>query len=83
MFKAIKEFLFWGRDKFPDTYRGELHYQSNLVVVPASFICIFAWLGYITTDSVIYPDRPMLIYLRYGLSLISVMVLAVQFVPVF
>jgi hypothetical protein len=83
MFKSIKEFLFWGRDRFPDTFSGELNYQSNLVVVPAAFICLFAWLGYVTTDSSIYPDRPMLVYLRYGLSVVSLLVLALQFVPFF
>jgi len=83
MLKAIKEFLFWGRDKFPDTYSGELNYQSNLVIVPASFICIFAWLGYISADSVIYPDRPLIVYLRYGLSAFSFLLFALQFVPFF
>lgn len=83
MLKAVKEFLFWGRDKFPDTYSGELNYQSNLVIVPASFICIFAWLGYVAADSTIYPDRPLIVYLRYGLSIASFLLLAVQFVPFF
>ncbi len=83
MLKVMKEFLFWGRDKFPDSYSGELHYQSNLVVVPASFICIFAWLGYVATDSTIHPNLPSLIYLRYGLSVISILMLILQFVPFF
>ncbi len=81
MFKAIKEFLLWGREKFPDTYSGELHYQSNLIVVPAAFICLFAWLGYVKTDGAIYPDKPLLIYSRYGLTLFSFIILALQFVP--
>jgi len=83
MLKAIKELLFWGREKFPDTYSGELNYQCNLVIVPASIICIFAWLGYIPYDSVIYQNRPLIVYLRYGLSITSFLILAVQFVPFF
>ena len=81
MLSAIKKFLFWGREKFPDTYSGELHYMSNMVVVPASFICIFAWMGYISTDSIINPGKPLLIYLRYGLTVVSLLILGLQFVP--
>ena len=81
MLKTIKEFLFWGREKFPETYSGELNYQCNLVIVPAAFICMFVWLGYVKTDSSINPDKPLLVYLRYGLSVISLLILAVQFVP--
>lgn len=83
MFNAIKNFLFWGREKFPDTYSGELNYQCNLVIVPASFICLFAWIGYVATDSTIYPDKPLLVYLRYGLSVISFLILSIQFIPFF
>jgi len=83
MLKAIKELLFLGREKFPETYAGELNYQSNLVVVPASFICIFVWVGYIATDSSIYPNLPLLVYLRYGLSIISLLLLLMQFIPFF
>lgn len=81
MFTAIKNFLFWGREKFPETYSGELNYMCNLVVVPAAFICIFAWVGYIKTDSIIYPDRPLIVYLRYGLTFTALLVLILQFVP--
>jgi methyl-accepting chemotaxis protein len=83
MFKIIKEFLFWGREKFPDDYAGELNFQSNLVIVPAAFICSFAWLGYISPDSMLYPDRPVIVHLRYGLSIISLLILMMQFIPFF
>jgi len=83
MLKTIKGFLFWGREKFPDTYSGELNYQSNLIIVPAAFICIFVWIGYVATDSSIYPEKPILVYLRYGLSIISLFVLIFQFIPFF
>ncbi len=83
MLNVIRNFLFWGREKFPDSYSGELNYQCNLVIVPASFICMFVWIGYITTDSVINPGKPALIYLRYGLSVISFITLVIQFIPFF
>jgi len=83
MLDVIKNFLFLGREKFSDTYSGELNYQSNMVVVPAAFICVFAWLGYIGPDRLIHPDRPLLLFLRCGLSVTAVIVLALHFVPYF
>lgn len=83
MFQSIKRKVFPGREFFPDTYEGELNYQSSLVVVPASLICLFAWIGYISSDSVIYPDRPLIVYLRYGLSAVSFIVLLLHFIPAF
>jgi len=79
MIQVIKKKLFPGRDFFPQTYEGELNYQSSMVVLPASFICIFAWLGYIVPDSINYPDRPVIVYLRYGLSVIALIVFILQF----
>jgi len=79
----LKKALFWDRDKFPGTYSGELDYQSNLVVFPASLICIFAWMSYIKTDSIIYPDKHIIIYARYGLTIFSSAVFIMQFIPFF
>ncbi len=81
--KNLKSLLFWDREKFPDTYSGELNYQSNLVVFPASLICIFAWINYIKTDSIIYPDRHLIVYARYGLTIFSTLIFTLQFIPFF
>ena len=81
--KNLKTLLFWDRDKFPETYSGELHYQCNLVVFPASLICIFAWISYIRTDSIIYPEKHLIIYARYGLTIFSTMIFTLQFIPFF
>lgn len=83
MIQAIKRKIFPGRDFFPETYAGELHYQCSMVVVPASFICVFAWLGYIVPDSIIYPDRPLIVWLRYGLSIAAFITLVLRFIPAF
>jgi len=83
MIQTIKHFLFWERSRFPETYAGELNYQCNMVIVPASLICIFAWIGYIGPDSTINPGKPAIIYLRIGLTLISLITFLLQFVPVF
>jgi len=83
MYNAIKRILFWERERFPDTYSGELNYQSNLIVAPIAIIFLFVWIGYIKTDSLIYPDKPLIIYFRYGLSIIGFIVLVLQFIPYF
>ncbi|MCL2154915.1 MAG: methyl-accepting chemotaxis protein [Leptospirales bacterium] len=83
MYNAIKQFLLWDRERFPDTYSGELNYQCNLIIMPVAVICLFAWIGYIKTDSLIYPDRPLIIYFRYGLSVVAFIILILQFIPYF
>jgi methyl-accepting chemotaxis protein len=83
MYNAIKQILFWERERFPDTYSGELNYQSNLIIAPAAIICLFIWIGYIKTDSLIYPDIPSIIYFRYGLSFVALIILILQFIPFF
>ncbi len=79
----LKKILFWERERFPESYSGELNYQSNLVVFPAFLICIFCWISYIKTDSIIYPDKPLIVYARYGLTLFSLMLFMLQFIPWF
>ncbi|HPS58180.1 MAG TPA: methyl-accepting chemotaxis protein [Spirochaetota bacterium] len=81
--KNLKKLLFWERDRFPETYSGELNYQSNLIVFPASLICIFAWISYIRTDSIIYPDKHLIVYARYGLTIFSALIFTLQFIPYF
>ncbi len=67
MFKTLKSFIFRERDAFPETYDGELNYQSNWVLPPASLICVFSWLSYISIDKILYPDVPGMIYFRTSL----------------
>jgi len=83
MISRIKGYIFWDRERFPDTYAGELNYQSNLVVFPAALICIFAWINYIPLDRAIFPDREGIILLRLGLSAFSFILFMCQFIPAF
>ncbi|MCL1865650.1 MAG: methyl-accepting chemotaxis protein [Spirochaetes bacterium] len=83
MYSAIKQILFWERERFQNTYSGELNYQCNLIIAPAAIICLFAWIGYIKTDSLLHPDKPLIIYFRYGLSVVGFIVLILQFIPFF
>lgn len=75
----IKAVLFFSRDEFPATYAGELNYQCSRVILPASFICIFAWVNYIAIDTQLCPQEPMIPFLRYGLTIVSLVIFTLQF----
>ncbi len=79
IFDKIKEVLFLPRDEFPATYAGELHYQCSRVILPASFVCIFAWLNYVAIDTQLCPGEPLIPFLRYGLTIVSLLVFVLQF----
>lgn len=82
MLNKVKALIFWDREQFPDSYAGELNYLSNLVVFPASLVCIFAWINYIPLDREIFPDKEGIILLRLGLSLFSFFIFTFQFIPI-
>ncbi len=79
VFEKIKEVLFLSRDEFPATYAGELHYQCSRVIFLASVVCIFPWLNYIAVDRQLCPGEPMILLLRYGLTIVSLLVFVLQF----
>ncbi|MBN2157946.1 MAG: hypothetical protein JW807_01030 [Spirochaetes bacterium] len=83
MLKTIKNFLLPERSYFPSTFSGELHFQSSRIVPPAALICLFAWLNYVPIDSQLVPDEPSIVHLRYGLSLASILVIILYFLPFF
>lgn len=53
------------------SYAQELNYQCGRILFAASLITTFAWLPYLPLDSRLHPEEPMLMYIRIGLSLIS------------
>jgi len=81
MIRALKKIILPDRENYPDTFAGELHFQCSRIVLPASLICLFAWLNYINIDRRLYPDEHMIILFRYGLTLVSLIVLICYFVP--
>lgn len=83
MLKSLFRVFIRERDYFPDTYDGELHFQSSKVVLPASLICSVVWLSYIKVDSVLFPNEPLIVFLRIGLTIVSTVVFLLQFVPTF
>ncbi len=81
MMTSFKKLLFPERDIFASDFISELHYQCSRVLVPASFICIFAWLNYIKVDAELYPGEPIIVFLRYGLSVTALIIFLLQFIP--
>jgi len=81
MMTSFKKLLFPERDIFASDFIAELHYQCSRVLVPASFICIFAWLNYVKVDAELYPNEPVIVLLRYGLSVTALIIFLLQFIP--
>jgi methyl-accepting chemotaxis protein len=81
MIRALKKIILPDRENYPATFAGELHFQCSRIVPPASLICLFAWLNYINIDRRLYPDEHLIILFRYGLTLVSLIVLICYFVP--
>jgi methyl-accepting chemotaxis protein len=83
MKKSILLRILGDREYFPLNFSGELHYQSSRVVLPASIICLFAFLGYIPIDKELYPNERLIVSLRIGLSIASLSILFLYCIPPF
>jgi len=81
MLQKLKNLIFPPRESQAATFHEELHYQAGRILLPASVICVFAWLGYVKVDAQLYPDEPLIVMLRYGLSATSLLVFFLQFIP--
>ena len=81
--KKIKKYFFPEREGYPQTYGEELNFQCARIIFPASLICMFIWLSYIEVDKKLFPDEPMIVYLRIGLTVISLAVFLLNCIPFF
>lgn len=81
--QKIRHIVFPERDEFPPSYFGELNYQCSRVIFPASLVCIFAWLNYVGVDRQICPNEPLIPSLRYGLTVVSLIIFILQFFKFF
>ena len=55
----------------PSTFQKELNYQCSRILLLASFLMAVAYISYIPIDIKLYPNEPLIIVLRIGLSLIG------------
>ncbi len=83
--KAILHLIVYGDDnrKYPETYFEEQSYQCARLLPLVSLIFAFIWLGYIPLDAELYPDIIAIRYLRIGLSIISLIIFGLYWVPFF
>ncbi|MCU0846835.1 MAG: adenylate/guanylate cyclase domain-containing protein [Spirochaetes bacterium] len=75
--------LFDRDEKYPETFIEELNYQCGRIVLASSVIIIFAWLPYLSLDTMLHPEEPLFLYIRLGLSILGVIMLVLQFLPYF
>lgn len=59
------------RAEYPPTFSKELNYQCGRILFFGSLLTTVAWLPYISLDSQLHPEEPLLPLLRIGLSLVS------------
>jgi class 3 adenylate cyclase len=59
------------RADYPPTFQRELNYQCGRILFFASLITTFAWLPYLSIDSQLHPDEPLLPVLRIGLTVVG------------
>lgn len=62
------------RAEYPPTFKQELNYQCGRILFFASIVTTFAWLPYISIDSRLHPEEPLLPLLRFGLSLVGAII---------
>lgn len=69
--------------RHPHTYKEELNYQCRLFVIPTVFMTLFGFLPFIPLDIALHPDIPLIVYLRWGLTVTGLIVAIIHYVPIF
>jgi PAS domain S-box-containing protein len=59
----------------PATFKEELNYHCDRILLFASLTLIFVWLPYITVDQHLHPEEPLIVSFRLGLSVVGLIVL--------
>ena len=66
-----------GRDSLAATFNDELHYHAGWVLL---FSCAMSltWLSYIPVDDLLHPELGALVFLRWGLVAVSIVILLLR-----
>ena len=66
-----------GRDSLAATFNDELHYHAGWVLL---FSCAMSltWLSYIPVDDLLHPELSALVFLRWGLVAVSIVILLLR-----
>lgn len=81
LLRKIRGYFTWSgnRAKTEDTFSGELHYQCGRIM-PLVAACGLLWLLYIPVDAALHPDLALMMPLRLGLPVASVIVAVLMYV---
>jgi signal transduction histidine kinase len=71
------------QDYHPRTFKDELNRQCNSITIPTSFLALLSWPMYIALDIDLFPDLDIIIYLRWGLTLVGFISLVLFLTPAF
>lgn len=66
--------------RHPETYGEELNAQCKILLVPTALLALAAWIPFLFVDKSLYPQFPVILYLRAGYSLIGLAALVINFV---
>jgi signal transduction histidine kinase len=85
---GIKEFFYSLKsekdaDAYSRTFREELNRLCNLIIIPVSFLVMLSWPIFISVDKDLFGDIRIIIYLRWGLTLVGSISLVLFFTPFF
>ncbi|MCX6580154.1 MAG: HAMP domain-containing sensor histidine kinase [Candidatus Aminicenantes bacterium] len=80
--RQILELFRRGGDYKPlPTFQAELNRQCKIIAAPAFLVGLFSWLPYIELDINLYPQLPLLPYLRVGLTIVGALCLILFLTP--
>lgn len=67
----------------PREFRAELNRQCSLFLIPAAVMALFSWIPYIEADRNLYPQFPIFVILRGGISVMGGIAIILRFIPYF
>lgn len=73
--------LFDRTSEHPETFLEELNYQCSRISLPLAIIAAFPWIPYIEIDARLHPNEPLIIYLRIGLTIVSLTIALLHLLP--
>jgi len=70
-------------DYHPRTFKEELNRLCNMITLPTAILAILAWPIFIFIDKDLFGDFPIIVYFRWGFTLVGIIVFTLQMIPYF
>lgn len=64
---------------YPETFFEEINEQCRIFFVPYSPVLFVVWLPYLRLDALLFPDEPLLLALRLGLTAVGVLAWSLRY----